>query len=115
MTINPSGRELDRLICSKIYKFVTIIDGGEVYLRDTASRSQSKAPNYSTNLTDAYKLVSKLQEYGFSLDAGSIINSEEIIYKAQFYKGSPIPDCYSHGKTLEHAICIAALSHFHIN
>ena len=115
--MNP-GRELDALVAEKVMGWWWGDDespaGAGWYEHDDPKRARDWSP--SQNIADAWEVVEKLVADGFSPDLLHMPHQPESSWTCHIdnslgdtktYIGIPVAACS--GKTVPHAICLAAL------
>lgn len=107
-----AGKELDAEVAKKVLHYVVIVDtsSGEVYTVNAKTKQKRKIENFSTNVDDAYLLVNHLSTKGFLCNVRSQVNDNgELQWFAGFFRSTDSKINVYQGKSLPHAVCIAAL------
>ena len=109
------GRDLDVEVAKKILKLQVWFDHDkqEWLCYHPAQKEQVVVlPQYSTNSDHAYTIVHELQKHGFQCHVGSDMEhggTGDIGFRSTFFKKTDKKVKAVYGKSLSHAICLAAL------
>jgi hypothetical protein len=109
-----AGKDLDIEIAKKIFNYIIIIDTtiDETFSIDAKTKQRRKIENFSSNIDDAYTIITKLSENGFLCNIKSQVDQDGVLqWYAGFFKFKKNPNdvILYQSSTLPLAICNAAL------
>ena len=112
MTSVP-GPILDADIARTLWKALVVHDAelNETYLVDE-DWQKSPLPKFSTNVDDAYRIVSHLQSLGWTLHCKHFVDHGSSKYQAVFFKTDNRHYIVNEHESLAMVLCMAALAAF---
>lgn len=105
------GVDLDAEIAKVVFHYVVIMDTatGEKYTAHAQSNTKRPIEKFSTSIDEAYKIINYLSVKGFQCHVRNSINDKGTMEWYAGFFNDKIPLKLYQGKTLPHAVCIAAL------